>query len=97
MWELANGYLKIILGEGVASLMMNQLRDEGSQEATDDLDDVDPEIIPSNVVLETQNRQLSNSFLEEDEDEDEDELVGELRDNEFASESDSDIDPDIEP
>ena len=60
-------------------------------------DDVDPEIIPSNVVLETQNRQLSNSFLEEDEDEDEDELVGEPSDNEFASESDSDIDPDIEP
>lgn len=60
-------------------------------------DDVDPEIIPSNVVLETQNRQLSSSFPEEDEDEDEDELLGEPSDNEFASESDSDIDPDIEP
>ncbi|KAJ8628706.1 hypothetical protein MRB53_022029 [Persea americana] len=56
-------------------------------------DDVDPEIIPSNVVLETQNRQLSSSFP----DEDEDELLGEPSDNEFASESDSDIDPDIEP
>ncbi|XXG83127.1 hypothetical protein AAC387_Pa10g0956 [Persea americana] len=67
---------------------MNQRRDEGSQEATDDL---------WSTANETQNRQLSSSFPKEDEDEDEDELLGEPSDNELASESDSDIDPDIEP
>lgn len=58
-------------------------------------DDVDPEIIPSNVVLESHSRQDISSFPEEDEDEDE--SMGEPSDNEFAIESDSDIDPDVEP
>ncbi|KAI8554869.1 hypothetical protein RHMOL_Rhmol05G0130300 [Rhododendron molle] len=59
-------------------------------------DDVNPEIIPSNVVLESHSQQDISSFPEEDEDE----SMGEPSDNEeneFAIESDSDTDPDVEP
>ncbi|KAH7865554.1 hypothetical protein Vadar_008177 [Vaccinium darrowii] len=59
-------------------------------------DDVEPEIISSIVVLQSQNQQRSSSLPEKDEDE----SMGEPSDdeeNELPDESDSDIDPDVEP
>ncbi|KAH7836325.1 hypothetical protein Vadar_034715 [Vaccinium darrowii] len=57
--------------------------------------DIDPEIIPSSVVLELDNEELQDST-----DDEEDESMGEPsedEENELPCESDSDIDPDVEP
>lgn len=55
--------------------------------------DIDPEIIPSGVVLESQNEHYEDII-------DDEESMGEFsedEENELPWESDSDIDPDIEP